>query len=46
MLHEAFSEDKKRWFDTTMSLHGIRSVQSIEADITTVDFTTLAPIAF
>jgi hypothetical protein len=46
MLHEAFSENKKRWFDRTMSLHGLSSVQSIQADITTVDFGALAPIAF
>jgi O-methyltransferase len=46
LLHDSFSDNKKRWFDKSMRMAGLSNVRSIEADVTTVDFTAFAPIAF
>jgi O-methyltransferase len=41
-----FTENKKAWFDRSMNLHGVKRVKSVETDVTTFDFSAIAPIAF
>jgi O-methyltransferase len=45
-ISDYFQENKKAWFDKTMSIHGLSCVQSVKSDVTTFDFTSIAPIAF
>src|SRR5262249_8183564 len=45
-ISEHFRENKKTWFDKTMSLYNISCVKSIEGDISKFDFRTISPIAF
>jgi hypothetical protein len=45
-LFEVFRENKKAWFDTTMKLHHVKRVKSVQSDITRFDFGAIAPIAF
>jgi hypothetical protein len=42
----AFTSNRKSWFDRTMHLNGFNSVVSIQADASTFDFSSLAPISF
>jgi hypothetical protein len=46
LLDGAFRVNSKRWFDGTMAMNGIRSVESIRADAASVDYASLGPIAF
>jgi hypothetical protein len=41
-----FSDNKKSWFDYSMSLSNVRDVASYEADVGKFDFGVIAPIAF
>jgi len=41
-----FTANSQRWFDTAMSMNGIRRVRSIRADAGAFDYATLGPIAF
>ena len=41
-----FQVNKKEWFDATMKMNGIHSVQSIQADVNTFDLSRLGPISF
>jgi len=45
-LAEYFTENKKAWFDRSMSLRGIKRVKSIQSDVTRFEFSAIAPIAF
>src|SRR5262249_5668519 len=41
-----FADNKKCWFDYSMTLSNIRNVDSYEADVGKFDFEAIAPIAF
>jgi O-methyltransferase len=41
-----FSSNKKAWFDHSMKLSRVDGVTSIEADVASFDFSSVAPIAF
>jgi O-methyltransferase len=45
-IKKRFKENKKAWFDKSMTVHGIKRVKSIECDATQFDLSSLAPIAF
>jgi predicted O-methyltransferase YrrM len=41
----AFVANSKAWFDATMRMNGISTVESLQADASTVDYSAFAPIA-
>jgi O-methyltransferase len=41
-----FSINRRRWFEKTMALNGIRRVRAIEADANSFDYSSLGPVAF
>jgi hypothetical protein len=41
-----FTDNKKAWFDRSMTQHGVSRVKTIEIDVTKFDFSAVAPIAF
>lgn len=45
-LSTNFSNNKKKWFDKSMSVHGVHRVKSIESDATKFDFKSISPISF
>lgn len=45
-LFTGFQVNKKRWFDGTMHLNGIRRVRSIQADVNAFDLSVLGNISF
>jgi O-methyltransferase len=45
-LREAFVENRREWFETSMRVNGIKRVRSVKCDITAFDFIAVAPVAF
>jgi O-methyltransferase len=45
-IKKRFKENKKAWFDKSMTVHGVKRVKSIECDATQFDLSSVAPIAF
>jgi O-methyltransferase len=45
-MYDMFRENKKEWYDKTISMHGIKRVTSVQNDIMKVDFAALGPVAF
>lgn len=45
-IKEVFSENREAWFQKSMALGGVDRVKCIKSDVTKLDFSTVAPIAF
>jgi SAM-dependent methyltransferase len=45
-INRVFVTNKKKWFDYSLGISGVHSVESIECDATKFEFDRLGPIAF
>ena len=45
-IREAFTANRRDWFDRTMASNGVTRVRSLEGDAATFAYASLAPIAF
>lgn len=45
-INQVFMTNKQKWFDYSLKISGVRTVESIECDAAKFDFDRLGPIAF
>lgn len=45
-FYSGFQVNKKKWFDGTMAMNGIRRVTAIQTDLNDYDFPALGPVSF